>query len=215
MEKQIRRGGVKTPEGFIFEFSGGDLSLDFVNTVDVRPTDHPNELLPTYTECFSWAHQAGLITRMQELNLMKKASRNPREAESARKYAIAMRECLFQILSQKIERKEIPKSLLEKWNKYVQRTMDYYELVPGKEGFEWRCIADPLEFDSFLWPVIHSAVQLLTGSDADRIRRCAQDYCDWLFLDESKRGNRRWCDMSICGNRAKAERFYSKKRRTK
>jgi predicted RNA-binding Zn ribbon-like protein len=215
MEKQIRRGGVRTPEGYLFEFSGGDLSLDFVNTVDERPTDHSNELLPTSAEYISWAHQARLLTKMQELNLLKKASRNPREAEAARKSAIAMREVLFQILVHRIEGKEIPETLAAKWNKYVQRAMDQYELVSGKKGFEWHCIADPLEFDSFLWPVIHSAVQLLTGPNADRIRRCAQDYCDWIFLDESKRGNRRWCDMSICGNRAKAERFYSKIKRSK
>jgi predicted RNA-binding Zn ribbon-like protein len=214
MEKQqVRGGGVRTPEGFLFEFSGGDVSLDFVNTVDVRPTENPDELLPTYAELFSWAKQARLITRMQELNLLKKAARNPGEAEAARKSAIALRELLFQIFAHAIDDETIPEALLTKWNRYVQRTMDHYELVTGKEGFEWRSNADPLDFDSFQWPIVHSAVALLTGPDKDKLRRCAQDYCDWLFLDESRRGNRRWCDMSICGNRAKAERFYSKKTR--
>lgn len=213
MEKKIKRGGIRTPEGFLFEFSGGDVSLDFVNTVDVRPTENPIELLPTYTELFSWARQAGLLTRMQELNLLKKASRNPTEAESVRKSAIALRECLFQIFVHTLDDEQIPEGLLTKWNRYVQRAMDQHELVTAKEGFEWRSTADPLEFDSFLWPIVHSAVKLLTGPDTDRLRRCAQDYCDWLFFDESKRGNRRWCDMSICGNRAKAQRFYSRKTR--
>ena len=43
-----------------------------------------------------------------------------------------------------------------------------------------------------------------------RIRRCANDQCLWLFIDTSKGGTRRWCDMSACGNRAKARRHYSK-----
>ncbi|MCI0410541.1 MAG: CGNR zinc finger domain-containing protein [Acidobacteria bacterium] len=33
-----------------------------------------------------------------------------------------------------------------------------------------------------------------------------------MFLDRSKRGNRRWCDMTVCGNRAKARRFYLRKK---
>ena len=33
----------------------------------------------------------------------------------------------------------------------------------------------------------------------------------WLFLDDSKSANRRWCSMSSCGNRAKAHRHYMKK----
>jgi predicted RNA-binding Zn ribbon-like protein len=212
-KQQIKRGGISTPEGFLFELSGGDVSLDFVNTVDVRPTENPKELLPTHAELFSWARQAGLITRMQELNLLKKAARNPTEAETARKSAIALRELLFQIFTHTIDDEEIQESLLTKWNRYVQRAMDHYELVMGKDGFEWRSNANPLEFDSFQWAIVHSAVTLLTGPDKDRLRRCAQDYCDWLFLDESRRGNRRWCDMSICGNRAKNQRFYSKIRR--
>ena len=211
MEKKIRRGGVRTPEGYIFELSAGNVSLDFVNTVDTRPSEHPNELLQTYNELFSWGRQAKLLTRMHELNLLKKAARDPKKAESVRKSAIALRECLFQILLQTIEGKEISDELLAKWNQYVQRSMDHHELIAGKGGFKWTSTADPLEFDSFFWPIVHSAVELLTGSNAERIRRCAAEYCDWLFLDESKRGNRRWCDMTICGNRAKANRFYSRK----
>ena len=34
--------------------------------------------------------------------------------------------------------------------------------------------------------------------------------CLWLFVDASKSGTRRWCDMASCGNRAKARRHYLK-----
>jgi predicted RNA-binding Zn ribbon-like protein len=40
----------------------------------------------------------------------------------------------------------------------------------------------------------------------DRFRVCANDACQWLFFDESRPGNRRWCDMATCGNQAKARR---------
>ena len=141
------------PKVFYLSFPEEMFHLDFVNTVDVRPTENPTELLQTYTELFSWARQAGVLTRMQELNLLKKASRNPAEAESARKSAIALRECLFQIFALTIEEKKIPPELLTKWNHYVQRAMDQHELIAGKDGFEWSSTADPLEFDSFFWPL--------------------------------------------------------------
>jgi predicted RNA-binding Zn ribbon-like protein len=33
-----------------------------------------------------------------------------------------------------------------------------------------------------------------------------------MFLDTTRNASRRWCDMAGCGNRAKAKRFYAKKK---
>jgi predicted RNA-binding Zn ribbon-like protein len=41
-----------------------------------------------------------------------------------------------------------------------------------------------------------------------RVRVCAADNCAWLFLDKSRNRTRQRCDMSVCGNRAKARRHY-------
>ncbi len=64
-----------------------------------------------------------------------------------------------------------------------------------------------------LAPVLWSAADLLAGAHKTRIRECANAECLWLFLDESKGGTRRWCDMASCGNRAKARRHYLKVKR--
>lgn len=50
--------------------------------------------------------------------------------------------------------------------------------------------------------VARSAIDLLTGPDVGRIRRC--DGCTLLFVDRSRPGTRRWCAMEVCGNRRKA-----------
>ena len=64
MEIQVRKSGIQTPEGFRFELSGGDVGLDFVNTMDSRPTEHPKELLPRYADLASGEsvhqHSAGV-----------------------------------------------------------------------------------------------------------------------------------------------------------
>lgn len=212
METAVRRGGVQTPQGFLYELSGGHVALDFANTIDKRPAEHPRELIRSYVDLCSWSRQAGILTPQQEKDLVKKSRRNPAEAEKTRALAIQLRECMFEIFRRTADEAEIPDDLSARWNRFVRRSMQHYELVPGKDRFVWRDTSDASDLDRILWPIIHAAVQLLTSENATRIRRCAADNCDWLFLDRSKRGNRRWCDMTVCGNRAKARRFYSRKK---
>jgi predicted RNA-binding Zn ribbon-like protein len=62
-----------------------------------------------------------------------------------------------------------------------------------------------------MWPVVHSAAELLTSPHLDRVRQCADDRgCGFLFFDTSRNGSRRWCSMESCGNRAKARRHYQR-----
>ena len=75
-------------------------------------------------------------------------------------------------------------------------------------GFAWRWKRDD-GLDRILWPVAWSAAELLTEGPLARVREYpGDDNCGWLFLDTSRNGSRRWCDMSTCGNRAKARRYY-------
>ena len=69
--------------------------------------------------------------------------------------------------------------------------------------------------ESLLAPVLWSAGDLLTGARRARVRQCANPRCLWLFLDDSKSGNRRWCSMASCGNRAKAHRHYARLRQAR
>jgi len=57
-----------------------------------------------------------------------------------------------------------------------------------------------------------SAGDLLLGPKLARVRQCANPACRFLFLDDSKAGNRRWCSMAACGNRAKAHRHYLRRK---
>jgi predicted RNA-binding Zn ribbon-like protein len=55
-------------------------------------------------------------------------------------------------------------------------------------------------------------VEAIATGDVARFRICANDGCRWVFEDTSRAGQRRWCDMAICGNRAKVRRFRSRRR---
>lgn len=212
MENRVRRGGIATKDGYLFELSGGNLSLDFVNTIDSRPLPQPRELLNSYADLLSWSRQVGLLNANQELQLRKSAQKRPLEAEKARKFAVGIRECLFRIFFHLTEGQNVPPDLMEEWNQLVQKALKHFHMVSDKKGLRWSQIPQEQDFQSIVWPIIQSAIDLLT-SQSERIRRCASPKCDWIFLDTSKRGNRRWFDMTVCGNRAKASRFYSRKRK--
>lgn len=58
-----------------------------------------------------------------------------------------------------------------------------------------------------------SALRLAARPADGRIRICGN--CGWLFLDRSKNRSRFWCDMAVCGNRAKASRHYRKSKESR
>jgi predicted RNA-binding Zn ribbon-like protein len=85
------------------------------------------------------------------------------------------------------------------------------QIVKTEDGFQWDLAGNKAKLDWILNPVIRSAADLLISEEFKRIKKCADPICGWLFLDISRNRSRRWCDMSACGNRAKASRFYKKK----
>lgn len=51
--------------------------------------------------------------------------------------------------------------------------------------------------------IARDAIDLLTGPLGHRIRVCAAQDCELLFVDASHPGTRRWCSMQRCGNLTK------------
>jgi predicted RNA-binding Zn ribbon-like protein len=82
-------------------------------------------------------------------------------------------------------------------------------LVGSGSEYDWEWLVDD-DLVRVLWPVARSAAVLLVSEQLSRVRICDADTCRWLFLDTSKSGRRRWCDMKVCGNRAKARRHYAR-----
>jgi len=64
--------------------------------------------------------------------------------------------------------------------------------------------------DRPLWPVAVAAVDLLRSERLARVRQCAN--CDWLFVDASRNGSRRWCSMDECGVHVKMRRYRASRR---
>lgn len=55
---------------------------------------------------------------------------------------------------------------------------------------------------------ISAAALLSDAKEISRVKMCPGERCGWLFVDESRNRRRQWCSMELCGNRAKAKRYY-------
>ena len=53
-------------------------------------------------------------------------------------------------------------------------------------------------------------VEVFSPDESERIRECAASDCSYVFYDESRSNNRRWCSMQRCGNRAKVRTHRAK-----
>jgi len=99
-----------------------------------------------------------------------------------------LREAIYELLSRRGRFKE-----------FLARPVHGISLGFEGDGLVWR-IGDASDRD-LLRPIAVSAANLMTGPKACRVRQCQDDRgCGWLFIDESRALNRRWCSMDDCGN---------------
>ena len=185
-----------------FERIGGDPSLDFNNTVSWDTEGPTQERLRSPEDLARWAAFAGLAPARRRSS--------PRDLADA----LALRDALHRLL--------VPLALggqprprdVAAFNRFLGRAGAAARLERDPGGFRWT-FGGAADLDPVLCGVVWSAARLLTSEDLSRLRCCADPECGWLFLDRSRRGNRRWCEMRECGNRAKARRYYRRHRAAK
>jgi predicted RNA-binding Zn ribbon-like protein len=188
-----------------FQFVGGDLALDFVNTAD-RPKGGPvveQEKLASPEALIDWAKAAGIATEADV-----RGWRN-HDLRPLLRNAFELREAIFRIFYEHASGDRPKESNLELLNRALREAAQNSEIVEhgGEFRKEWKNSSDPRRI---LWQVAESAGRLLTSKTAERVKFCGSDTCRWLFLDTSKNHTRRWCEMRVCGNRAKVRRFLQK-----
>jgi len=192
-----------------FQIIAGELCLDFVNTLDNRAVpERRKELLPTYQDLTDWAVQAGALSALQRAALLREAGTHPKAADQALSKAVELRECLYRIISNILRNRRASSDDLIAFNAYRGVALSNLQLKAARSGYRLGWKEDPSRLDSILWPIVQSASDLLTSPDLKNVHECNMPSCRWIFVDRSKNHRRRWCDMKVCGNRAKARTFY-------
>ena len=200
---------VETRDAEIHHLIGGALCLDFANTL-YGHTELIHEYLFNYRDLVLWSRHAGIVSAQKAQILLSEGEQSPVESDAVFRQAIQIREMVFRVFSHLAQSKSPEDADLNQLHRTWLENQAYLRLEQAVECYElvWE---DSEALDSLLWPVMHSAMDLLTSDELKRLKQCGR--CDWLFLDKSRNQKRRWCSMSACGNRVKMARRYERTKR--
>lgn len=177
-----------------FKFRSGRLSLDLPATLAARRKAEPRELLETPHDLGRWLVAAGLVAK------------DPKPTGDELHQARELREALYRLAVARVRGESFDTRDRTLVNRWAAEPPPAPQL--GPEGLTWT----EGGVRSLLAAVTRDGVELLGGPLAERIRGCEGEGCALLFVDTSRSGQRRWCSMSGCGNKAKVEEFRRRQR---
>ena len=193
------------------DFVGGDAGARLRQYGDRSRRSAPRDRLDSYGRLLEWAAHANLSPGKHLRALARRRKREPAAAVKALARAKALREAMF---AHGLGARGWPRTaqaalalLREHW-------------LAGRDAHEFRCdgawpwsVADADDdLDLVASIVAWRAVEHVLPAPEGRLRICQGPDCSWLFIDSSKAGRRRWCDMAVCGNAAKSRRFLARSR---
>jgi predicted RNA-binding Zn ribbon-like protein len=188
---------------------GGSLALDFVNTRGGRPTPAAeDEVLHDYDGLVAWGRHVGMLTEAEARRLLRRARREPDEAQRAYQRAVYLRGYLYELFRAVAAGRPPPRRCTAALRGDEAEALGRAQLVRGDGGFRWSWARDD-DLARPLRPVVHAAVALLTAGPLQRVKRC--DGCGWLFIDGSRNRSRRWCAMEDCGTAEKVRRYLARR----
>lgn len=176
-----------------FHFRGGHPALDLVATRTGRLKPIQRELLAEPADLARWLVAAGFTG--------SPLAATPEDVERAR----TLREAIHAIVDSRLAGGQDAPTDIAQVNAVAAGSPAVPQIGPdGRARLQGGVSA-------LLATLAGEAVLLLGGDQAARIRRCEADGCAMLFLDTSRGGERRWCSMKRCGNKAKVAEFRKRK----
>jgi predicted RNA-binding Zn ribbon-like protein len=187
-----------------FLFVGNHPALDFVNT-QLRANGQPLDLLTTYSDLVTWMVQARLAGKDEEKTLRRLAgeAKSAQTLERARVFRNALREMVERIASGK----SVPEEAIRSINEMLRYRMGYPQLTRRKGTIE-RGFQAHSEENWLPGLLAEAATDLVCTCDLSLIKKCQNPDCVIFFYDTTKNHARRWCSMSLCGNRSKVAAHY-------
>ncbi len=188
-----------------------DDTFDFLNTDDTDD-GFPVDRLPTLDAALAWFVDRGVIHGEGADRIREHVAKDPAVGERELARVRAVRSALREVAQAVVEHRPPDPTALDTVNRALH-ARQVIELVPSTDGcvtVDHRHVGDPV--DDALARLADPIVLELTSGQPERIRQCGGDACYWFFYDTSRTQRRRWCDMSTCGNRAKAKRHRERTR---
>jgi len=191
-----------------FIFVGERLWLDFVNC------EHGHrrlDALRDFETMVRWLESATLLDLERAAGIRRRAQQQPAGAAAALIDARRVRSALRALAERGPMNERIRAEGLIEINRVLGRSAGTRRVELRSDGTFIRSFVPVGDaFAGLVIPVVESAADALILGELPRVRRCADPRCARVFFDNTKNGRRRWCDMSTCGNRAKAARHREK-----
>jgi predicted RNA-binding Zn ribbon-like protein len=184
--------------------------LDFVNTL-YYSKGVARDRLTDASVAVDWLQEHSLLHPYMAVALDSEVEADEGAAAKLLQRIQKVRWALRELLDAAVERRPPSDSALREVNRAL-RAQYVYELVPASDGvsLDHRHEGDPVS--GAMARLSEAVARELTQNDKERLRVCANDECRWVFRDNSPAGRRKWCDMSSCGNRAKAARHRERQK---
>lgn len=192
-----------------------EATLDFINTLELCTTrghghhpGEPHEALDSPDAAMAFLAERGLAHRP---DLEQAAGTDPRARVRFLDRIRRARAAIREVFDAETEGRAAAQDAVDRVN-HILRHRPLVELTPGTDGcgVGHRHVGEPTA--EALARLAEPLVEAIAEHRTDRFRICANDECRYVFLDESRTGRRRWCDMATCGNRAKVARHRERAR---
>lgn len=197
-------------EKLTFQFLGSDLCLDFINT-QLMANSQPVDLLHSFSDLVAWGIEARIVSSGQGEALIQNWAGHPK-ADQVFEQALALRATLKDLVTRFGQRTDIPESSLDLLNGLLRERAGYFEILTTESGFQKHFLPRMTEPVDILVSIAEAVADLLSSGEPTLVKQCEADDCVIYFYDTTKNHARRWCSMSLCGNRAKAAAHYRRKR---
>lgn len=182
-------------------FVGGHPGLDFSNTRAGWGALAPKEYLLSYDHLAVWSREAGVLRPSQVAALRRTAMADPAAAQEVLADALALREAAYAVLLGSRSASDF--AVVAAQARAARGAATLRRSTPGAVPLaRWTLPGDGV--DAPLLGVAAQLADLLSSPLSGVVAACPGVGCGWLFADPRRR--RRWCDMAVCGNRAKARR---------
>ena len=188
---------------------GGNAALHLVNTVSGWNHD-PEDWVPGTASFLVWARTCGLLDAREKNEAARRAERSPVAAGRVLASVKTLRLALWGLINSLQHRKPGAPGDLSVINEWRRRLAHSEQLVVRRNKIDVAINRDISALELPGLRVTAAALSLLRDPPAARLKTCPAYDCGWKFVDQSKNRSRRWCDMAVCGNLAKARRYRAR-----
>lgn len=193
------------------QLDGGCPVFDFTNTISNRNDPDYFDYLLKYDDFIQWVNKIGLLPKGKIDAITAFSKSHSRKSVTILQEVINAREVMFTLFSSLAQHGKADKTALETFNSFLSEALSNMRIDVGRtEVTTSFTVSEKTILKEPLYLLVKNAFDILSTQSFERIKECPT--CKWLFLDTTKNGKRRWCNMQVCGSNDKARRYYHRKK---